>query len=88
MQYFYPQTTQVFNQAPYQSASQIPMFMQDTRSMLSQTSNRLSNNELEYLKKDYQKMLNEVKELKEEIERYKILMLEKESLVEEKGMEV
>jgi hypothetical protein len=29
-----------------------------------------------------------VKELKEEIERYKILMLEKESLVEEKGMEV
>ncbi len=88
MPFFYPQTTQMFNQAPYQSASQLPMFMQDTRSMLSQTSNRLSNNELEYLKKDYQKMANEVKELKEEIDRSKILMLEKDSLLEEKGMEL
>ena len=53
---FFGHTSQMLNQVPYQSASQFPMFFQDTRSLLSQTTNRLSNNELEYLKKDYQKM--------------------------------
>ena len=78
----------MFNQISYQSSSQLPVFLQDSRSLISQTTNKLSNNELEYLKKDYQKMSNEVKDLKDEIEKYKISILEKDSLFEEKVIEL
>ena len=47
-----------------QQSSQIPLFMLENRSMMSQSSFKFTNNELEYLKKDYDRLYQELKNIR------------------------
>lgn len=71
--YQHTQVSQSANNFMNPQQSQNHMFLSfDNRSLRSQTSNKLSTNELEYLKKDYERLQTQIKEFKDEVERRKI----------------